>query len=35
MTPEETIHLGMMRSIAKSLADTPLVLKGGTALLSA
>ena len=35
MTPEETIHLGVMRSIAKSLADTPLILKGGTALLFA
>jgi len=35
MTPEETIHLGIMRSIAKSLADTPLILKGGTALLFA
>lgn len=35
MTPEEEIHLGIMRSIARSLADTPLILKGGTALLFA
>ncbi len=35
MTPEEEIHLSIMRSIARSLADTPLILKGGTALLFA
>lgn len=35
MTPEEQIHCGLMRSITRSLADTPLILKGGTALLFA
>ena len=35
MTPEEQIHCDLMRSIARSLSDTPLILKGGTALLLA
>lgn len=29
----ETIHLSVMKAILKALIDTPLVLKGGTALL--
>jgi predicted nucleotidyltransferase component of viral defense system len=35
ITPEEQIHCDLMRSIARSLSDTPLILKGGTALLLA
>ena len=35
MTPEEQIHCDLMRSIARSLSDTPLILKGGTTLLLA
>ncbi len=35
MTPRQRIHVDIMKSIARSLADTPLILKGGTALLFA
>ena len=33
LTKHETSHADLMRAIARSLRDTPLVLKGGTALL--
>jgi predicted nucleotidyltransferase component of viral defense system len=33
LTPEQKIHVDVMLAIAKSVADTPMVLKGGTALL--
>ena len=35
MTPRQQIHVDIMKSVARSLADTPLILKGGTALLFA
>ncbi|OOH72830.1 nucleotidyl transferase AbiEii/AbiGii toxin family protein [Leptospirillum ferriphilum] len=35
MTSRQQIHIEIMKSIARSLADTPLILKGGTALLFA
>jgi hypothetical protein len=35
LTPEQKIHVNVMLSIARSLSDTPMVLKGGTALLLA
>jgi len=35
LTPKETIHITLMRELACGLSDTPLVLKGGTALLLA
>ncbi len=33
LTPEQKIHVDLMKSIACDLADLPLILKGGTALL--
>jgi predicted nucleotidyltransferase component of viral defense system len=35
MTSRQQIHVDIMKSVARSLADTPLILKGGTALLFA
>lgn len=35
LTPEEKWHVYVMSSIAKAVVDTPLILKGGTALLLA
>ena len=35
MPPEEQIHCDLMRSMARSLSETPLILKGGTSLLLA
>lgn len=33
LTPLQKVHVILMRDIVKSLVDTPMVLKGGTALL--
>src|SRR6266542_3681923 len=33
LSTEEKWHIEVMSAIAKSLSDTPLILKGGTALL--
>jgi len=33
LTPSEEAHITVMRAIAQAVADTPMVLKGGTALL--
>jgi len=35
MTPRQRIHVDIMKEIARSLSDTPFILKGGTALLLA
>lgn len=35
LTPFQALHVTLMRDIVRSLVDTPMVLKGGTALLLA